>query len=273
MADEIRIENLEIFAHHGVYSEEKEQGQNFCVNAVLYLDTEKAGRSDNLKDAVDYGAVCMFMNQYMRANTYNLLETVAERMAQELLLTFPEIKELELEVRKPKAPIPLPFGFVSVKIRRGWHRVFIALGSNLGNREEYLDRAVEHLEEDFHFRGIHVSDYLETEPYGNTAQDKFLNGVLEAETLYSPERLLERLGKEEELAGRKREVHWGPRTLDLDILFYDCLVQDGERLTIPHPDMKNRDFVLKPLAELAPYFVHPVYRITIKEMLERLQNT
>ena len=103
-------------------------------------------------------------------------------------------------------------------------------------------------------------------------QDDFLNGVLEAETLYSPEELLARIQEEEKIAERKREIHWGPRTLDLDILFYDDLILAKEDLSIPHPDMKNRRFVLEPLAVLAPAFVHPVYRKTVADLLRELNE-
>lgn len=268
--DQIRIKNLKIFAHHGVYEQEKEQGQNFCVNAVLHVDMERAGRSDDIADAVDYGAVCLFIDNYMRENRFDLLEAVTEHVAREILFEFPAVRKVEIEVEKPDAPIPLRFDSVSVKITRGWHRVFIALGSNMGDRLKYLERAVANLQEDSNFREIKVSDYIETAPYGGVEQDDFLNGVLEAETLYSPAGLLARLQREEQLAERKREVHWGPRTLDLDILFYDDLILAQENLSVPHPDMKNRGFVLEPLAALAPSFVHPVYRKTVRELLEEL---
>ncbi len=270
--DQIRIRNLRIFAHHGVYEQEKEQGQNFCVNAVLYTDTERAGKSDDIADAVDYGAVCLFIDQYMRENRFDLLEAVTRHVAEELLFAFPAIRKIELEVEKPDAPIPLRFDSVSVKIEKGWHRIFVALGSNMGDKLKYLERAVADLEADAYFRDIRVSDYIETAPYGGVEQDDFLNGVLEAETLYSPEELLARLQEEEQIAERKREVHWGPRTLDLDILFYEDLVLTKKELSVPHPDMKNRQFVLEPLSQLAPFFVHPVYRKTVAELLAELMS-
>lgn len=155
-------------------------------------------------------------------------------------------------------------------MEKKWHKVYIALGSNMGDKLRYLEQAVTHLREDANFKEIRVSDYIETEPYGGVEQDTFLNGVLEAGTLYTPYELLARLQKEEQLADRKREIRWGPRTLDLDILFYDDLILLEENLLIPHIDMKNRMFVLKPLVELAPSLVHPVYQKTVAELLEEL---
>lgn len=269
--DQIRIKNLRVYAYHGVYEQEKEKGQNFCVSAVLSVDMEQAGTSDEIGDAVDYGAVCLFIAEFMQENRFDLLEAVAGRLAEAVLFAFPAVKRIELEVDKPDAPIPLRFDSVSVRIERGWHRVFIALGSNMGDKLGYLERAVSNLQEDSHFRNIKVSDYIETAPYGGVEQGDFLNGVLEAETLYSPESLLIRLQKEEQLAGRTREVHWGPRTLDLDILFYDELILMKKELTIPHPDIKNRLFVLEPLAALAPHYVHPVYRRSVGELLAELK--
>ena len=269
--DRIKIKNLGVYAYHGVYEQEKEKGQQFCVSAVLYTDMEKAGASDDIADAVDYGAVCLFIDEFMRENRFDLLEAVAEHLAEAVLFEFPAVRKIELEVEKPNAPIPLRFDSVSVAIERGWHRVYIALGSNMGDRLAYLEDAVKNLQEDSRFKNIRVSDYIETAPYGGVEQDDFLNGVVEAETLYSPENLLVRLQKEEQLAGRRREIHWGPRTLDLDILLYDDLISAKQGLTIPHPDMKNRAFVLEPLAALAPHLVHPVYRKTVRELSEELK--
>ena len=115
-----------------------------------------------------------------------------------------------------------------------------------------------------------VSGYLVTEPYGGVEQDEFLNGVLKLRTLLTPEELLDRLHELEAAANRERIIHWGPRTLDLDILFYDNEIIDTPDLHIPHIDMENRDFVLKPMDEIAPYYRHPVLNKTIHQLLNEL---
>ena len=270
--DEIRIRELQIFAHHGVYDFETENGQNFYVNAVLYTDTKKAGKTDELTNSTNYGEVCQFLTDFLTQNTYKLLEAAVEHAAAELLRRFPLIKGVELELRKPEAPIPLPFGSVSVCIERFWHTAYVALGSNMGDKKKYLDNALKELEESADIRLLRTASYIETEPYGGVEQDSFLNSMCCIETLLSAEELLEELHRIEQLADRKREIHWGPRTLDLDIIYYDDVVMATEDLIIPHADMENRTFVLEPLCEIAPYLRHPVSGQTTKQMLEELKE-
>lgn len=270
--DRIKIENLEVFAYHGVFPEEREKGQPFYINAVLSVNTRKAGLEDNLDQSVNYGTVCHFMDSFMRENTYNLIEAAAERLAEAVLLAFPLIREICLEVRKPHAPVGLPFASVSVEIKRRWHKAYLAMGANLGDREGCIRRAVEAMEQEERIRVLQVSSLIKTTPYGGVAKEEFLNGAMEIETLFTPEELLDYLHTLEAAAGRERKEHWGDRTLDLDILLYEELVQWTERLTIPHMDMANRTFVLKPLAEIAPYAMHPVYRQTVGMLLDGLEK-
>lgn len=270
--DEIRIDNLEVFAHHGVFPQEKEQGQHFYVNAVLYTDLRLAGLRDDLNLSTHYGDVSLFIEKQLTEHTYDLIEAAAEAAAQAILLHYPLVRELDFELRKPHAPIPMQFESVSVKIRRGWHQVYIAFGSNLGDRRSYIDEAVRALKDDEHNRVEKISDILETKPYGGVDQGNFLNGVLKMDTLYTPHELLEKLHELEQAAGRERKVHWGPRTLDLDILFYDKLVYEDKNLILPHVDLQNRDFVLRPMVQLAPWFRHPLMNKTMEELLTVLEE-
>ena len=270
--DEIRIRGLRIFAHHGVFPEETRLGQMFVVNATLYTSTRKGGLADALEDTISYADVCLFLTDYLQKNTWKLLEAAVEHTCRALLMRFPRLHGVELELEKPSAPIPLPFDSVSVCAKRSWHRCFVALGSNLGDTKGYLDGAVDAMKADPCIRVKKVSTYLVTAPYGGVEQDDFLNGAVELETLYAPEELLDALHAIENAAKRERLIHWGPRTLDLDILLYDDLVRDDPDLTLPHPDMQNRDFVLRPMAELAPHFVHPVFHKTIGQLLGELPD-
>lgn len=269
--DEIRIEELKVFARHGVYDFETENGQNFFVNAILYTDTHKAGRTDALEDSTNYGEVCQFINDFLKNHTYQLLEAAAEHVTEALLLHFPLVKGISFEIRKPQAPIALPFGSVSVKIERFWHMAYVALGSNMGDKKKYLDDALAQLQTNPRIRLKQTASYRETEPYGGVEQESFLNSMCQIETLLDPNELLEELHRIEQLADRKREIHWGPRTLDLDIIYYDDLVMTTEALTIPHMDMANRTFVLEPLCELAPYLTHPVTGLSTIQMLKALE--
>lgn len=268
--DIIRIDNLEVYAYHGAYDEEKEKGQYFYVNAELYTNTRKAGMNDDLDVSTNYGTVCDFIHDFMTKHTYDLIETVAEQLAQALLLEFKLVKSVLLEIRKPHAPIEREFESVSVEIERGWHEAFVAFGSNLGDKEKFIDEAIEALSNLPQINIVAISDKIVTKPYGNVEQDVFLNGVMKIETLLPADELLQILQKVEEHAGRERKIHWGPRTLDLDIIFYDDDIISEDDLIVPHPDMKNRDFVLKPLMQIAPYKLHPVYRKTISDMYAEL---
>lgn len=270
--DIIRIENLKVFAHHGVFEEEKRNGQDFYVNARLDSDLKKAGMTDYLADSTHYGEVCQQIEKSLTEKSYDLIERAAEKTIEDILVNFPLIREVTLELKKPHAPIPMEFESVSVEITRGWHKVYIAFGSNMGDKETYIKDAIEEIKENNFFRQIEVSDFFYSTPYGGVEQDDFVNGVLEAETMLEPYELLDYLHELEKKANRVRKEHWGPRTLDLDIIFYDNLVLDEKELQIPHKDMKNRDFVLVPLAQLAGYKRHPVLNMTVDEMVGQLNQ-
>lgn len=268
--DEIRIERLEVFAHHGVFAEEQERGQIFHVNAVIYTDIHRAGLEDNLFYTIDYGQICQFITEWMQTNTYQLLEAVAEKLSKAILLKYDNVNAVELEIRKPEAPISLPFGCVSVKVYRKWHTAYLAVGSNMGDKVQYISGAIRALTSHPQIKVKKVSDLIQSEPYGVLDQEDFLNGVLEIETLLAPEELLDAIHDIEDAAGRVRVRRWGPRTLDLDLLFYDKLVYESENLVIPHADLQNRDFVLEPLSTLAPNYRHPILGKTVMEMLQEL---
>ncbi len=147
--------------------------------------------------------------------------------------------------------------------------VYLGLGSNLGDRQARLRRAIELLREE----GVEVrrvSGIYESEPVDYTAQPWFLNCVVEAETELMPLQLLKRLQKIEARVGRRRTVPKGPRTIDIDILLYGNHVMATAPLTVPHPRLAERRFVLAPLREVAPGLRHPVSRKTISELLDGL---
>lgn len=271
--DKICIKDLEIYAHHGVLPEEKKNGQTFFVSAELMLDLRPAGTSDDLSKTVNYADVCEDIRRTMQEESYDLIEAAAEAVAEHILLSYPLIKGVHIVVSKPQAPIPMTFDTVCVDITRERHVAYLGIGSNLGDKEGYLDYAVDQLNKDDYIRVTKVSSYIVTEPYGDVEQDDFLNGCLEIETLYSPQDLLSVVNDIEQGAGRKRVIHWGPRTLDIDILLYDRELIAEDNLKVPHVEMAKRAFVLSPLAEIAPYAYHPGYHMTVLELLERLRKS
>lgn len=270
--DKIIIKDLEIYANHGVLKEERELGQKFVVSCVLYLDTRKAASDDDINQTIDYGKICFRITRFLTEHTYKLIETAAEEMVKELLYTIPAIEKIDFDLYKPWAPIGLPLSNVGVSISRGWHDAVIALGSNMGDREAYLKHGVNSIENSKDCRLVSVSKFIETKPYGVTDQPDFLNGCMKIRTLLPPQELLEFLQQIEHSVNRVREGRWGPRTLDLDILFYDDLIIDTMELTVPHIDMQNRDFVLVPLNQIAPNLFHPVLHKTISMLLAELKQ-
>lgn len=270
--DKIIIKDLEIYAYHGVFDEEKEEGQPFVVTAELFVCLREAGQTDNLDETINYAKVCDDIAQVMNSEKYNLIEACAENIAEKILLDYHSVQKVHIIISKPKAPIDMVFDTVCVDITRGRHVAYLGIGSNLGDKEGYLDYAVDQLNRDEYIDVKKVSSYIVSEPYGNVEQDDFLNGCLEIETLYTPEELLRVINDIEQGAGRKRLVHWGPRTLDIDILLYDREIIMQEKLIIPHIEMAKRGFVLEPLAEIAPYAFNPVYNKTAFELWEEVKN-
>jgi 2-amino-4-hydroxy-6-hydroxymethyldihydropteridine diphosphokinase len=151
------------------------------------------------------------------------------------------------------------------------HQLFLGLGSNLGDRWANLQRAVRALADLMVIEAI--SPVYKTAPWGLKTQPEFLNLCLSTSTVLKPLPLLTEIKKIENRLGRKPSVRWGPRLLDIDILFYDDLILADEQLTIPHPQLAERAFVLAPLADLAPHFQHPQSSLTVEQMLAKVDQT
>ena len=268
--DKIEIKNLEIFANHGVFPEENVLGQKFVISATLYTDTRKAGLTDELTASIHYGEVSHMITKFTKEHTYKLLEALAENLCQMLLQELPLLKMITLRVEKPWAPVMLPLDTVSVCISRGWNTAYLSIGSNLGEKKDNLLQAIRLLNEDPLTKVTKQSSFIETEPVGYTEQDDFLNAALEIKTLRTPEELLELIHTIEQELKRVRKIHWGPRTIDLDIILFNDQIIQKDDLIIPHIEMTNRLFVLEPLCEIAPYVIHPVLHESVLALKQKL---
>jgi len=149
-------------------------------------------------------------------------------------------------------------------------RVFIAIGSNLGDKISNCRRAIDEIAGFCEI--VKVSSLYETEPVGNEDQPNFINSVAEIRTDLSPHELLTHLNRIEEKLGRVRSEKWGPRTIDLDIIFYGDQIIKDDNLIIPHPRAHLRRFVLEPICEIAPEFIHSEIKISVLELLKNLPD-
>ena len=236
------IEKLDCFGRHGVLKEENILGQRFFVSCEMETDFESPALNDDISLAVNYAEVASFITKYVKNNVFKLIETLSVKLANEILINF-KVKKVTVKIEKPSAPVGLPLKTVAVETTVKWNKAYLSIGSN-----------------------------FVTEPYGYTEQDEFLNGCIEIETIYSPHSLLKVVNKIEADADRKREIHWGPRTLDVDIVLYEDKIINDEKLNIPHIDMENRLFVLEPLTEIAPYAKNPLNNKSVRDLYKELKN-
>ena len=264
--DKILVENYEVVALHGVNPEEKVNPQRFLISLEVESDFSRCAKSDDISQTASYSAICKLIKSFVGENSFDLIETIATGLAKKILLSYPIIKGVRVVVKKPDAPMKGVFDYVGVSKDMSWHRTYLALGSNMGDKEGYLDLAIKEIEADNNFRKMRESTRIETAPYGGVADEVFVNSVVEVETLYAPYELLDAVHHIEEKGNRVRKERWGNRTLDVDIIFYDDIVVGDSELAIPHPDMHNRDFVLTPMKELNENFVHPLLNKRIKDL-------
>ncbi|HIJ59764.1 MAG TPA: 2-amino-4-hydroxy-6-hydroxymethyldihydropteridine diphosphokinase [Nitrospirae bacterium] len=149
--------------------------------------------------------------------------------------------------------------------------IALSIGSNLGKREENINKAIKMLSE----RGVivqEVSSFYETEPWGYKDQPAFINIAVKAKTSLSPQKLLDVVKSIELKLGREKNFKWGPRLIDIDIIFYNDLIIDNDEIKIPHPLMQEREFVLKPLVEIMPHMVHPLFQRNIETLLNEFKG-
>jgi len=270
--DRIRIKDLEVYGFHGVNSQEKDMGQMFYISLDVFLDMRKAGENDSIKDTVNYAQLCLEVEKEFNRVKYDLIEKAAEELAKFILINYDLVGRIIIEIKKPWAPIGKSLDYASVQIERSWHTAFIALGSNLGNKNDNLMNAIKLLGKSHGCRVAKVSNFYDTKPVGFLDQEDFLNGAIELRTLLTPEELISLLMEIEEQLKRERLFKWGPRTIDLDIIYFDNLISSDEKIILPHPRMQDRLFVLKPLCDIAPFYLHPVLKQRTVDLMEKCEE-
>lgn len=263
MTDRIALDGLRVVACHGVLPREKVEPQPFLADITLEVDLAAAGRSDELARTVSYADIAQRAEAILAGPTMELIETLAEQIAS-AALTYAPVEAVEVTIRKPHAPAGVTFadsegGGPSVTLRRERDQPFVvALGANLGRRERTLGGALSALSER---RGVHVlavSDLYVTDPVGGPEQPDFLNAVAVGRTRLAPWTLLAALHTIEQWYGRTREVRWGARSLDLDLIQYgepgttSEVRSTADDLLLPHPRAHERAFVLQPWADADP---------------------
>ncbi|HEY3534346.1 MAG TPA: 2-amino-4-hydroxy-6-hydroxymethyldihydropteridine diphosphokinase [Pedococcus sp.] len=256
MSDQIVLQGVSAKGYHGVLDFEKRDGQTFVVDVTMTADLSAAGASDDLADTVNYAEVAGDVVAIIEGEPLDLIEALAAKIA-DRVLTRPLVEAVEVVVHKPQAPVGHPFTDVQVRVFRERRTpVVIAMGSNIGDSVETLQDAAVAL------YGLidldEASPLVETDPVGGPDQPAYLNAVVTGTTHLAPATLLAALHDIEAAHGRTRDVHWGPRTLDLDLVQYgdpvfDTDVRlDGPTLTLPHPRAHERAFVLVPWLQVEP---------------------
>ncbi|WP_162872730.1 2-amino-4-hydroxy-6-hydroxymethyldihydropteridine diphosphokinase [Austwickia chelonae] len=252
-SDLITVSGLRVEACHGVFPEEKVRPRPFVVDIELEVDLSRAGVSDDLADTVSYAEIAHRAVAVVRGRPVDLIEHLAEQIAT-VCLDEPSVEAVRVEVHKPEAPVGLPFEDVSVRVHRERSAtVVVALGSNLSLPAMRLADAVRRIGALDGVDLMTLSPVVETDAVGGPeGQPAYLNAVLLLRTRLAPHTLLARLHEVEAVHGRVRDVRWGPRTLDLDLIDYADPVRGGSRrsddpqLTLPHPRAFERAFVVVP---------------------------
>lgn len=269
--DRIELRGLRVHGNHGVFDFEKRDGQDFVIDVTLHTCVSRAAATDDIGDTIHYGELAEDVAHIVEDNTFDLIETLASRIAEHCLGLA---EHVEVVVHKPGAPIQRSFNDVSVTVVRSRDdaacdevaaadlvetenfetEAYLNLGANLGDPAKTLDQAVAALDRHPRITVLKRSSLYRTAPWGGVEQADFLNLGLIVGTSLPAQQLLAVAQGVEVACGRTRELRWGPRTLDIDLIRYGTeqgeLVLDTETLTLPHPRAHERAFVLAPWAEL-----------------------
>lgn len=269
----IIIKDLNLFGYHGVKESEKKDGQNFCFNIEILLNKNSFLNGDSIENTLNYSEVIKLVKDINSNRRFNLLETLSQEIANRIMGMSFLIEKVSVKIEKTSPPIKENIESVGVeyildrkslesggegKLESSEVDVYMSLGSNIGNRENNLRKAVDLIGRSPNINIIKVSSIYETEPMYFKDQDSFYNIVLQAQVdrELSPFEMMGFLKGIEYGFGRKRsEKRYGPRIIDIDLLYYGEMVIESNFFTVPHPGIEERKFVLVPFSEIAPEFI------------------
>jgi dihydroneopterin aldolase/2-amino-4-hydroxy-6-hydroxymethyldihydropteridine diphosphokinase len=253
MTERVFVSNLCLHGRHGVFPEEAKLGQKFYLDIVCDFDGEEAIRDDDYRKSVNYATLCELAAAVSKGGPYKLIETLGDRIAKAVLERYAQVSRVVVRVRKPSAPIAFALDTVGVEIGRERRaEVGLSLGSNVGDKVANIRAAIARLAGEPDVRVEKMSRLYRTAPWGKTDQDWFVNAAAVVVTSSSPRNLLSRLKSLEIQLGRTPTERWGPRVIDIDMLYWDDRTLASDELTLPHVDMFSRGFVMIPLGEIVP---------------------
>ena len=282
----IIIKDLNLFGYHGVKESEKKDGQNFRFNIEILINKSSFLNDDSIENTLNYSEVIRLVKKINSSNKFNLLETFSQTIAEDIMKMSPLVEKVMVRIEKTFPPIKENLESVGVEYVLDRKReekdksennkvdVFLSLGSNMGNRENNLRKAVDLIGRSPNINIIKISSIYETEPMYLKDQDSFYNIVLQAQVdrELSPFEIIGFLKGIEYGFGRKRsEKRYGPRIIDIDLLYYGEMVIESDFFTVPHPGIEERKFVLVPLSEIAPEFI--IKGNNIKRFIEKKNFT
>lgn len=279
----ILIKNLNLFGYHGAKESEKSEGQNFRFNIEVFIKKDDFSKDDSIEDTVNYSEIIKLVKRINSSSSFDLLETLAQEIAGQIEKMSPLIGKVAVKIEKTSPPIKENLESVGVEYvlnseekakttsKKTAADVYLSAGSNMGGREDNLRKAADMIEANPNINVIKVSSIYETEPMYVKDQNYFYNIVLQCrvDKKLGPFEMMGFLkGIEYKLGRQKIDKKYGPRIIDIDLLYYGKTTLQSDFLTVPHPKIMERKFVLFPLSEIAPDF-----KIKGKNIKEILKST
>ncbi len=280
-SDKILIEGLKAWGKHGVLDFEKQYAQAFTVDMEIYADLSKSYTSDAIEDTIDYAGIYEVIKTVIEAQSFRLVERLAFVILEKVFQYDLRIQKIRIRLIKNKVPLDGQVDSIGVEVEKiradvllqdrcvstetkcsadeagatpdetdEGYRAVLALGSNVGDRQQNMQSALERLSVCGGITILNKSKLYETEPVGYVEQAKFYNAAILIRTTLNPFELYSKIKAIEDNLGRKKTFRWGPRLIDIDIIAYERCVINTKGLTLPHKEYMQRAFVLKPISDM-----------------------